>query len=302
MAFLFRALGLLPLPVLYLLADGLYFLAFHLVRWKVPRARDNVAAAFPEKSPAEREAIVRQSYRNLARTLMEGIWGYRASGEALMARVAFANPAIIEEYKARRLSVVLLTAHVCNWEWLLLAAGARFGIPIDAVYKTLPSASLDAYLRAARSRFGGNPIPFENFVFELLRRAGEPRAYGMVADQTPDARMPKYWTTFLNRDTAFFLGPERIARYLEAPVLYVEMTRVRTGYYSARLHVLTEPPYGDEDAGPIIAEGYARALEATIRAHPADWLWPHNKWKYGRPSEDAEPGSRKRKAKSKLQG
>jgi KDO2-lipid IV(A) lauroyltransferase len=73
-------------------------------------------------------------------------------------------------------------------------------------------------------------------------------------------------------------------------VLYVEMTRVRPGFYSVRFHVLAEPPY-DDDSGPMIAERYARSLEATIRAHPADWLWLHNKWKYPRPSEEASKAS-----------
>jgi KDO2-lipid IV(A) lauroyltransferase len=114
-----------------------------------------------------------------------------------------------------------------------------------------------------------------------MRRAHQPRAYAMVADQTPTKKMPKYWTRFLNRDTAFYLGPEKIARYLDAPVLYVEMTRVGRGYYSVRFHVLAEPPY-DDDSGPAIAEAYARGLEATIRARPADWLWIHNKWKYAK--------------------
>jgi KDO2-lipid IV(A) lauroyltransferase len=217
---------------------------------------------------------------------MEAIWGSRASGEELMRRVAFENPEVIEKYKAAQQSVVLLTAHTCNWEWLLLAAGARFGIPIDAVYKTLRLQVVDAFTRDMRSRFGGNPIPFENFVFELLKRAGQARAYGLLADQTPVKRMPKYWTKFLNQDTAFFLGPERIARYLDAPVLYVEMKRAGVGKYSVKLHVLAEPPYEDEDAGVKIAEGYARGLEATIRAHPADWLWIHNKWKYARPADE----------------
>jgi KDO2-lipid IV(A) lauroyltransferase len=185
---------------------------------------------------------------------------------------------------------MLLTAHTCNWEWLLLAAGARFAFPIDAVYKPIKLAGVDAYVREARSRFGGNPIPFKSFLFELMRRAHQPRAYAMVADQTPTKKMPKYWTTFLNRDTAFYLGPEKIARYLDAPVLYVEMTRVRPGFYSVRFHVLAEPPY-DDDSGPMIAERYARSLEATIRAHPADWLWLHNKWKYPRPSEEASKAS-----------
>jgi KDO2-lipid IV(A) lauroyltransferase len=281
-----RLLAWTPLPLLYVYGDILYFITFYVARWRVDLARRNLAAAFPDMPAAERETILRQNYRNLARTLMEAIWGSRASGEALMRRVAFENPAVIEKYKAAKQSVVLLTAHTCNWEWLLLAAGARFGIPIDAVYKTLRLKVVDAFTREMRSRFGGNPIPFENFVFELLKRAGEARAYGLLADQTPVKRMPKYWTKFLNQDTAFFLGPERIARYLDAPVLYVEMKRAGAGRYSVHLHVLAEPPYEDEDAGVKIAEAYARGLEATIRAHPADWLWIHNKWKYARPADE----------------
>lgn len=297
-ALLFRALALLPLPALHALGYALYVLVFRIARWRVKLARSNIAGAFPEKTTAEREAILWDSSRNLALTTMEAIWGYRASGEALMRRVRFDNPERIEHYKAARVSVVLLTAHTCNWEWLLLAAGARFDFPIDAVYKPLRLAGVDAYVREARSRFGGNPIPFTSFLFALMRRAGQHRAYAMVADQTPHAKMPKHWTSFLNRDTAFFLGPEKIARFLDAPVLYVAMRRERLGHYAVRLHLLAEPPYGDdEDAGARIAESYARALEATIRAQPADWLWIHNKWKYGRGTEQGT-GRRRRKPRA----
>jgi KDO2-lipid IV(A) lauroyltransferase len=286
MGFLFRALALLPLPLLYVLGDGLYFVVFYLVKWRVPLSRRNVDGAFPDKTAAERALIVKTSYRNLCRTLMEAIWGFRASGEELLSRVRFENAELVEAYEAARKSVVVLTAHTCNWEWLLLAAGVRLGIPIDAVYKPIKVPGLEAYVRNARSRFGGHPIPFKSFLFELMRRAHEPRAYAMVADQTPTRKMPKYWTTFLGRDTAFYLGPEKIARYLDAPVVYVEMVRVRQGHYTARFVSLAEPPY-DEDSGPLIAERYARALEATIRAHPADWLWLHKKWKYARPDATA---------------
>lgn len=294
---LFRALALLPLPVLHRLGDGLHFLVFRVFRWRVRLSRANLAGAFPEKGEREREAILEQSYRNVSRTLMEAIWGYRASGAELVERVVYENPEPIERYKAQGVSVVLLTAHLCNWEWLLLASGARFAIPIDAIYKPLRLKGVDRYVREARSRFGGNPIPFREFLFELMRRAHQPRAYAMVADQTPTHKMPKYWTRFLNRDTAFYLGPEKIARFLDAPVVYVEMTRVRTGRYAVHVHVLAEPPY-DDDAGTVIAERYARHLESSIRAHPADWLWLHNKWKYARPAEEqATPAAQRRRAR-----
>ena len=292
MAWLLRILAVFPLPVLHLLGGWLYLVAFHVVRWRVPLARANIDAAFPEKSAEERERILRDCYRNLAAALMEGIWGYGASADALKRRVRIVNPEVVDRCRAQNRSVILLAGHVCNWEWLLLAAGAHLSIPIDVVYKPLRLADVDAYVRDARRRFGANPIPHKSFLYEVMRSPDVPHAYAMLADQTPLKRTPKYWLRFLNRDTAFFLGPERIARYLDAIVVYVAMERVRSGYYDVRLDVIAEPPYGD-DAGPQIAEAYARHLEATIRESPADWLWIHNKWKYPKPSDEfAERGMR----------
>jgi KDO2-lipid IV(A) lauroyltransferase len=112
----------------------------------------------------------------------------------------------------------------------------------------------------------------------------------MVADQTPPKPMDKHWTRFLNQDTAFYVGAEKIARFLDAAVVYVAMRRLRRGHYAVRLHVLAEPPYdGHEDEGEAgggwIVEAYARKLEAEIRASPADWLWIENKWKYPRSAD-----------------
>jgi KDO2-lipid IV(A) lauroyltransferase len=288
MVFILRSLGRLPLTSLYGVARFIYFVTFRVLRWRRDLAARNIARSFPEKSEAEHAAILEQSYRNMSEVFVELLWGWRASAEQLKDRMAIDNPELVARFVAEKRSVIQLTAHVCNWEWLLPGGGAHFGIPIDAVYKPIRVASLDTYMRDARSRFGGQPIPIKSFAFELLRRAGQPRAYGLVADQTPLKSMDKHWTRFLNQDTAFFVGAEKIARFLEAPVVYVAMRRVSRGRYAVHLHVLAEPPYDDGghgagDADTWITEAYARKLEAEIRASPADWLWVHNKWKYPRP-------------------
>jgi Kdo2-lipid IVA lauroyltransferase/acyltransferase len=294
MVFFLRALGRLPLASLYGVARFMYFVTFHLLRWRRDVAERNIARSFPEKTESERAAILKQSYRNMSEVFVELLWGWRASADELKDRLTIENPELVGRFVAERRSVILLTAHVCNWEWLLPGAGAHFSMPIDAVYKPIRVASLDAYMREARSRFGGKPIPIKSFAFELLRRAGEPRAYGLVADQTPLKSMAKHWTRFLNQDTAFFVGAEKIARFLEAPVIYVAMRRVGRGRYVVRLHLLAEPPYdaseaarSDEDSW--ITEAYARKLEHEIRGRPADWLWVHNKWKYPRPPAERSP-------------
>ena len=171
---------------------------------------------------------------------------------------------MIDAAVAARQSVVLLTPHFCNWEWLLPAGGARFGLPIDAVYQRQRVASLDRFLREARSRFGGKPIPREDFVYELMSRAGTPRGYALIADQTPPRDDKKHWSRFLNRDTAFFVGAEKVARFLDSPVLYVAMRRVGRGRYSVRLVPLAMPPFEHEGSGGGHADH--GALRAAARS------------------------------------
>ncbi len=279
-----RLLGLFPLSVLYAFGRLMSFVAYDLMRWRVPLATGNLARSLPERSADERRRILAASYRNLGSTLAEGIWGWRAKGDALRRRVNIDNRELVDRYIAEKRIVVLLTAHVCNWEWLMLAACAELGIPICPVYKPLRVATVDDYVRAARARFGGRPIAVDNLLFELMRTNDEPRAYAMLADQTPPRDRPKHWRRFLHQDTAFYAGLGKIARYLDAPVLYVAMRRERRGVYTAHLTVLTEPPYVD-DPDEAIVDAYAARLEAEIRHSPADWLWVHRKWKYPKTPE-----------------
>lgn len=284
MAFVLRMLGLLPLPVLYALGSLIAFVAHRVMRWHVPLARDNIARSLPELSAIERREILARSYRNLGVILAEGIWGWRADADALRRRVTIDDRALIDRYIVERRNVVLLGAHVCNWEWLMLAACAELDVPICPVYKPLRLSDVDEYVRAARARFGGRPIAVDNLLFELMRVDDEPRAYAMLADQTPPENGPKEWRHFLHQDTAFYTGVGKIARYLDAPVLYVAMRRVRRGVYTAHFSVLSEPPYHDDPEEGIV-DRYAARLEAEIRVAPENWLWVHRKWKYPKPPE-----------------
>ena len=298
MRLLLWALTRTPFPVLHAYARVIDFFLFHVFRWRRDQVVGDIALAFPEKSADDRARILRDSYRNVADVAVEAIWSYGASADALKRRVAFDDHEIIDRAVAAKQSVVLLAPHFCNWEWLLSAGGATFELPIDAVYQTVKVKSVDRCLRDARTRFGGKPIPQEDFVYELMNRAATPRGYALIADQTPPREEKKHWTRFLNRDTAFFVGAEKIARFLDAPVLYVDMRRVRRGHYAVRFVPLAGPPYEvgeDRDDYSPVMEGFARQLENAIRASPADWLWLQKRWKYpktanGRPAATPPAG------------
>ena len=284
-ALFFRFLALFPLQLLYPWGWCTYVITYCILRWRRGQVEHDVAVSLPALTSAERAKVVRQSYRRVGDLLMEIIWGFGASGEALLRRVAFLNPEVVERYEAAGQSVVLLTPHFCNWEWLYLAGGARFGLSIDTVYQPHRLKSLDRFLVASRSRFGGRPIPRKEFVYELLKSAGVPRGYSLIADQMPKRDERKYWTRFLGRETAFYVGADQIARYLDAPVVYVAMHRVRRGHYAVRFDVLAEPPY-DAGGHEEIMETFARRTEQAALESPADFLWLQKRWKYPRPADE----------------
>ena len=276
-----RLLSRLPLPVLYLLTDMLYFFMYHIWRFRRRLALQNIHNSFPAKKPEEIEKIARNSYRNACHLIAEVLKGATIDPIDLGHRVHINNFSLLRPWIELGRPIVLMTSHHCNWEWLMLESCLELGISVDAVYKPLRLRALDQFMLMSRSRFGGNPLPTRNFLFEIRKRRQGARIIALVADQTPAATEEKHWTRFLSQDSAFFVGSDKIAKILRAPVFFVGMHRLRRGYYAADLQLLSEPPY--EVGGSEIIERYVRATEAHISTYPEDWLWMYRKWKYRKP-------------------
>ena len=283
MRFLFKLLSRFSLDTLYyIVGRPIFDWGYYILRWRRRLAAGNIARSFPEKSEAERAAILKASYRNLGDLIAEIIWSYGASPDDLRKRVDVLNPEVVVDRVRAGQSILLMTAHYCNWEWQVLAGNTWLDEPMFPIYKPQRFAAMDRFLSEARGRFGGTPIAHTKLTRELLRRRSETHVYAMVADQTPPHNDPKYWSTFLHQDTAFFVGADAIARILQATVVFVEMQRVRRGHYTMKVAVIAEPPY-ERGASTTIVERYVRALESEIRSNPANWLWIHRKWKYPKP-------------------
>lgn len=278
---LLKILSWLPLSVLYVLTDCLYFVIYYVWRFRRELSLGNLRNSFPEKSVAELERIARKAYRNACAMIAEVIKGSVMSRKELCSRMKVVNLDVLAPFIKAGKPVVLLASHHCNWEWLLLASCAELEVSVDAVYKPLRIAAINRFMFAARSRFGGNPIAAKDFLVEVMKRRHGARIFALVADQTPPREQEKHWTRFLGQDTAFFVGANTLARITRAPVFFVGIKRLRRGYYEAELQFLAQPPYAGKGADLI--ERYARAAEAHIAKYPADWLWMYRKWKYKKP-------------------
>jgi KDO2-lipid IV(A) lauroyltransferase len=202
------------------------------------------------------------------------------------ARVRIANLSVARVFLDAGQSVMLLTSHLGNWEWLLHGVALQLGYPVDAAYKPLHDAWAERLMLEVRSRFGARLIPAKEVLADFLRRRGVVRALAMNADQAPVSTDKRYWTRFLGQDTAFYVGAEQIARATRLPILYLVMRRVKRGYYEVEVKQLWD---GREVLEPnAITERYARACEADVLAHPADWLWSYRRWKLKKPLYGAD--------------
>lgn len=273
--------SLLPLRILYVFSDLLYFPLYYCVRYRRKIVRKNLLESFPEKSREEILEIERAFYHYFCDYMMETVKLFTMSERQMRKRMTFGGVEMINEIIKDR-DCVLYLGHYCNWEWvssLPLHLNKRDNLVIGQIYHKLENAAFDKLFQRMRSRF--HAVNIEMFVAlrQLVRFKQQEKHFiiGFISDQSPNWNFINMWTDFLNHKSSFFVGAESISKLTNAVVVYLDVKRVKRGYYHAEFITMTDQPksYSDYD----ITVEYARRLEETIRREPQYWLWSHNRWK-----------------------
>ena len=276
-----RALSRIPLALWYPFARFLAFLAWRVIPYRRHVVEANLKASFPEWDPAARERVIRDYYRGFADMLVEVVHSQRLTPHEIERRVRLLNPDLVRAEVAKGKPVLLLAAHQCNWEWMLLAFSTQLGMPVDAAYKPLVDSWAEREMLKLRTRFGARMIPAPELLGHIIQQRNAPRAIAIIADQEPVNSEHKHWVKFLNRDTAFFLGAEEIARGTRYAAFFVRLKRVARGHYEVEFVPLAAA--GERLPSGEFTTRYARLAEEQIRAAPADWPWSHKRWKLKKP-------------------
>ena len=269
----------LPFRVLDVLSDFNYLLMYHVGRYRRKVVRENLEKSFPEKTEAERLQIERKFYRYLSDYMLEDLKLLHMSAEDLCQRMIYKNTEQYLELTEKYGGIIVMIPHYANYEWLIgMGSVMKPGdVPVQ-VYKPLKDKYLNELFKQIRSRFGGYNIPKHSTAREIikLKREGKNMVVGLITDQWPSG--DRYWTTFMGQETAFLNGAERIAKMMNFPVFYCELTKTRRGYCEAEFKLMTEAP--KETVEGEITDMFAHELEQTIRREPAYWLWSHKRWKF----------------------
>ena len=273
-------LSWLPLSVHYVLSDLLYLIIYRLVGYRRKLVRRHLADSFPEKGEQERRRIERDFYHWFCDYLVETVKLLTISREELRRRMVFRGTETIDQVIADGQSCAVYLGHYCNWEWitslpLWVSPQAQCG----QIYHVLENKEFDRLFLTLRQRMGAVCIPMAETLRRLIqyRQQGQQVVIGYISDQVPFWNNIHHWCQFLNHDTPVLTGTERLARQTGHAVFYLDVRRLRRGYYEAEFRLITREPkqLGEYELTDI----YFRELEASIRRDPSCYLWTHNRWK-----------------------
>ncbi len=272
-------ISLLPHWILYGISDFAYLLLYHVFAYRRKVVNENLRNSFPEKTPDEIKKIERKFFRHLTDVMIETIKEFSISKKAIKKRFKFTNPELFQEHYDNKKSVMMTMGHYNNWEY---GVTTPLWVPQEcwAVYGKIENPIMDKYLVRTRERFGFTLYPMEQTYDIMLKHRQGDKLYMFMADQSPHHAKIKYWIPFLNQETPVHIGAEKLSKMLDLAVVFIDIQRVKRGYYEITAQTLFENP--KETNEHEITDKYFKVLEEVIRKNPENWLWSHKRWKYKR--------------------
>ena len=276
---------LLPLPVLYIFSDFLYLVLYYVVSYRRNVVATNLKNSFPEKTDKELKIIEKKFYRHLSDILIETFKSTHMTRANQKKRFTYSNLEIIDKLREEKRDIIAIMGHYNNWEWpTLLPYYLKYKTII--IYKPLQNKYFNRFINNHRSEHGIVLTPTSQVIREIIncRKNDINTVSVFISDQIPSKGDIKYWTTFLNQDTAVFTGAGKIASKYDMAIVFFHVQKVKRGYYNLNIELLFDHTEGLSEE--VITEKHVRRLEEIIKEKPEYWIWSHRRWKHKKPVEN----------------
>ena len=270
----------MPFWVLYRFSDFLYFFMYHVAGYRKKVVRQNLSLVFPDKTPQERLQIEKAFYRHFSDLFVEMIKAFHMSLAQIQKRFVFKNVEVLNGLTRQGKNVIVVGGHYANWEWVFSLAALTDVSPI-ATYLKINNKYFEKLMLKNRQRFGGRLIETKQLRKTLKTFDTQNRNFilGLLSDQSPQRHKARYWRSFLGVDTVpVHTGPEELAKQYDTGFVFMEITKIKRGYYEVQFELITANPrqYPDYKLTDI----YLEKLENQIRRRPEYYLWTHNRFKH----------------------
>lgn len=256
------------------------------------RARDNLRAAFPEKPPAEIEAILKEMWDNLGRTVAEYPHLDKISMNGPNPRIEVAHVERSDAAMETGKGVLFISGHFANWE-VMHAAAAQRGYDGGTVYRPVNNPFVDRWIVKQRMKAGSKEMITKGpqgtrRIFTLLRRG---KGIFLLVDQKTNEGVA---APFFGQMAMTTPAPAGLALRLGAALVPVHNERLKGAYFRMHIHPpIRFTPTGNSDADvQALTARINEAIEDCVRERPSQWLWIHRRW----PREKDVPTGRRAKA------
>ena len=255
--------------------------------------RNNLTAAFPEKSAAEIETVLSDVWSNIGRMGVEfaqlnKLWNEDAYLHPENSRVTL-GPESIERFLKLQNDgkpALIFAAHLGNWE-LPAVCAATYKLDSAVLYRKPNIAAVDAWLEETRAASMGEIISTDMSAPVKIAQALERGAHvGMLVDQYYVRGVP---VTFFGQRTMANPLIARLAQHFNCPIHGTRIVRLPGHRFRAELTDEIQPvrdAKGDVDI-PGTMQAIITVIEGWIREHPEQWLWLHRRW---RPEDASKNG------------
>ncbi|MEP6778890.1 MAG: lysophospholipid acyltransferase family protein, partial [Gemmatimonadaceae bacterium] len=237
-----------------------------------------IAAAFPEFTPARVKEVAVNSYDSLGRTSLETALLPALSKEQLLEMFERVEGwELFDAARANGKGAVVVTGHLGNWE----IAGAYIAahIPFNAVSRRMENPIFDAYLTRTRAKGGMQMIWDGDAVRQSPRMLRQNHAVAFLADQD-GLGLASTFVPFFGRPAKTPRGPAVFALRLDAPMIFGVSVRQPSGRYALLLEAVTAPRTGDRETDvDALVLSFTQKLEAMIRRYPDQYFWQHRRWR-----------------------
>jgi KDO2-lipid IV(A) lauroyltransferase len=279
-----KAMRLLNVDVMSNLAGGLMR---HLGPWLPEHrtGRANLTLAFPEKSAAEIEDILRGVWDNLGRVGAEfahvdRLWDYDVSRRHQPSRIIDSDESEARLQRMRNAGrpALIFSAHLANWE--LAAVGAKsYGLDTTILYRRPNLRAVSELVMQLRSGCMGTLVPTGlDAPIRLAKALQRGSHVALLVDQYTVQGVP---VTFFGRPTKANPLIARLARQIDCPIHGIHVVRHPGNRFQMHLTDAIEPARDAEGRVDIARtmQIITDVVEGWVREHPEQWLWLHRRWR-----------------------
>lgn len=228
-------------------------------------------------SEQDSKKMIKEVYKNLGYDFAEFLIEDSLTERDIEEIVEFNNLEYLDQALSENKGVILYTAHLDNWE-LLGAILAIKGYKINSIARKQNNSLFDQKINQIRRGIGIGIIPKGLAVRQAFKKLKDNQIVAILGDQ--DARSTGWKLKFFERDASTYPGAVQFAQRTGAPIVPVFMER--KGWLEHKLKVY--PPRriakaADQEELKKELQSLLELTEKEIKAHPADWMWLHKRWK-----------------------